>query len=111
MAVGQVVFQQTFELSAGRETAYEFLVHTPGVLNLTAQGDVSFYAGVYTKAQYDRARSANPGRFPFLIGSARTTHFLRYTIQAAGLLVVAFRVTGWAAGRTATIQVVARLAQ
>jgi len=110
MAVGQVIFQNAFQLASGREAAFEFPIHRPGVLNVTAQGDVNFYAGVYTKEQYDRARAANPGRFPFLVGTARTTHFLRNTIQAPGQYVVAFRVTGWAAGRTATIQVVVQLA-
>jgi hypothetical protein len=110
MAIGQVIFQQTFELASGRETAYEFWVHSPGVVNVTAQGDVNFYAGVYTRAQYEQARAANPMRFPFLVGTARTTHFLRYTIQVPGLYVVAFRVSGWGPGRSATIQVVAQLA-
>ena len=111
MAVGATIFQRTFQLAAGRETAYEFPVPYPGILNVTAQGDVPFYIGVYTRAQYDQARAANPLRFPFMIGTARSTHFLRNSIESSGQYVVAFRVSGWSGGRTGSIQVVVQLTQ
>jgi hypothetical protein len=110
MAVGAVVLNWQLQLGAGREDAREFPIWGQGVLNLTAQGDVPFYVGVYTKEQYERARSMNPSRFPFLIGSARTTHFLRNTIATPGPYVAVVRVSGWAGQRTATIQVLGQIA-
>jgi len=110
MAVGAILLSQRFPLQGGHEWAWPFWVPRAGVLNVTTEGDLAHYAGVYTRDQYDRARASAPVRFPFLIGSARLTHFLRYTIQGPGEYVIVVRVTSWAGLRTASIQAVVQIA-
>jgi hypothetical protein len=96
MSWGSRLFQEDLALNPGQEWWQTYQVWTPGVLSLTAAGDRIFYVGLYTAAQFQATRSRNPGRFPFLLGSARTTHFLRYTIAQPGPYVVVIRMSGWA---------------
>jgi hypothetical protein len=98
MAWGVLLFDGARQLRAGEEWAQEVYVWGPGVVNLTAAGTVPFYIGLYTQDVYNNTRRMNPGRYPFLPGTARPTHFARYQIPGAGHYVVVVRVTGWSQG-------------
>lgn len=107
MSWGSKLFDQIFQLRAGGESAIPFNVWTPGIVNVTAAGTAGFYLGVYAQSDFERIRTANPSRFPFVIGAARTTHFLRARVSS-GPYVAIVRVTSFAP-REAEVRVVGEL--
>jgi hypothetical protein len=105
MSWGARVLDLTQRLHGGQEWAGAFHVYAHGVVNLTAAGTLGFYVGIYARADFDRIRRANPARFPFVLGSARLTHFLRVDVQP-GDYVFIVRVTSWAGQRDGEVRVV-----
>jgi len=99
----QILLDATRALAPGREWAEAVHVWYPGVVNVTAAGTGIFYVALYERAEFDRQRAMHPFRFPFLVGSARATHFQRYNV-AAGDYVAIIRVSGWA-GREVQVHV------
>lgn len=104
MSWGARVFDRTERLRGGQEWAESFQIYANGIVNLTAAGTVGFYVGIYARADFDRIRAANPVRFPFVLGTARLTHFLRVNVQP-GEFVFVVRVTSWA-GQGGEVRVV-----
>lgn len=98
MGWGTLLFDGTNVLRAGGEWSQEIYVWSRGVVNLTAAGTAPFYVGLYSKDVFENTRRLNPGRFPFLIGGARPSHFARYTIELPGPYVIVVRVTSWSPG-------------
>jgi hypothetical protein len=104
MSWGNRLFDRTNQLKGGEEWAESFQIWGRGIVNLTAAGTVAFYVGIYQRADFDRIRAANPARFPFVLGTARVTHFLRVDVDR-GEYVFVVRVTSWA-GQGGEVRVV-----
>ena len=96
MGWGNLLLDSARVLRGGEEWAESIRVWSPGTLNVTAAGTAGFYIGCYERATFDNLRRANPVRFPFLLGSARVSHFARYQILQPGEYVLVVRVTSWA---------------
>ena len=103
MGWGQVLFDATKALPPGREWAEVVYVGYPGTVDVTAAATGIFYVALYERARFESERARHPFRFPFLIGTARTSHFQRYNV-AAGQYVVIVRASGWA-GRDVQVHV------
>jgi len=95
MAWGQTIFDGTKVLRGGGEWYEEVYIPWAGTANVTAAGTAGFYIGVYPRGQFDEIKKANPLRFPFLLGGARLSHFVRFTVTP-GSYVLVVRVTSWA---------------
>lgn len=68
-----------------------------GTIRVFTSGLPLHYAGVYDAPEYRRLRP-RVGRFPFLLGTARTGHSLESATSGFGQFFVVIRKSGWALG-------------